>query len=79
VNNFGKEFASERVEAAYIARTIFVIYNYLQSCVSVLLVAVILPVTSASCARIFSKMKLVKTKVPKSSITSEILGDIDIL
>jgi len=25
---FGKEFASERVEAAYIARKIFVIYNY---------------------------------------------------
>jgi len=28
VNNFGKELGSERVEAAYIARAIFVIYNY---------------------------------------------------
>ena len=27
-NNFGKEFASERVEAAYISRTIFFIYSY---------------------------------------------------
>jgi len=61
VNKFGKEFASERVEAAYIARTIFVIHNYLQSCVWLLLVAVILPVTSTSCERNFSKMKLVKT------------------
>jgi len=31
--NFGKEFASEGVEAAYIARTIFLIYSYLNSCV----------------------------------------------
>jgi len=27
-NDFGKEFASERSEAAYIARTIFFIYSY---------------------------------------------------
>jgi len=78
VNNFGKEFASERVEAAYIARTIFVIYNYLQSCVSLLLVAVTLPVTSAWCERNVSEMKLVKT-FPRRSITSERLGDADIL
>jgi len=30
--NFGKEFASERVEAAYIPRTIFLICSYLKSC-----------------------------------------------
>ena len=27
-NNFGKKFASERVETAYITRTIFFIYSY---------------------------------------------------
>jgi len=48
-------FASERVEAAYIARTIFVIYGYLKSCVWLLLVAVTLPVTSTSWERNFSK------------------------
>jgi len=32
-NNFDKEFASEGVEAAYIARTIFIFYSYLKSCV----------------------------------------------
>ena len=32
-NYFGKEFASERVEAAYIARTIFIFYSYFKSCV----------------------------------------------
>jgi len=46
-----------RSQAAYITRTIFVIYNYIQSCVWLLLVvvAVILPVTSASCQWNFSK------------------------
>jgi len=29
--NFGKDFASEGVEAAYIARTIFLNYNYLKA------------------------------------------------
>ena len=68
--NFGKEFASERVEAAYIARTIFVIYSYLKSCVWLLLVTVTLPVTSGSCKTNFSKMKLLKT-FPRNSITSK--------
>jgi len=31
--NFGKEFASEGVEAAYIARTIVFIHRYLKCCV----------------------------------------------
>ena len=31
--NFGKELASEGVEAAYIALTIFLIYSYVKSCV----------------------------------------------
>jgi len=52
-NNFGKEFASERVEAAYIARKIYFIYSCLKSCVWLLLVA--LPVTSTSCERSFQK------------------------
>jgi len=30
-NNFGKVFASEEVEAAYIARMIFFIYSYLKA------------------------------------------------
>ena len=47
---FGKELASEGVEAAYIARTIFTFYN---SCVWLLLVAVTLPITSASCEKFF--------------------------
>jgi len=53
----GKEFASERVEATYVARTICIIYNYLKSCVWLLLVAATLPVTSASCERSFTNMK----------------------
>jgi len=32
-NTFGKEFALEGIEAAYIARTIFFLFNYLKSCV----------------------------------------------
>jgi len=43
-----------------------------------LLVAVTLPATSASCERSFSKMKLMKT-MPRNSMTSEKLGDIDLL
>jgi len=42
-NNFGKSFASERVEAAHIARNIFVIYSYLKSCIWLSLVAGTLP------------------------------------
>ena len=77
-SNLSKEFASEGVEAAYIAQTIFVIYNYLKSCVWLLLITVSLLVTSASCERNFSKMKLAKT-FPRNSMTSERLGNIDIL
>jgi len=76
--NIGKEFASEGVEAAYIARTIFSIYNYLKSCVWLSLVAVTLPVTSASCEKKFSKTKFVKT-FPRNSMTSERLDNTDLL
>jgi len=34
LNNFGKEFASDGVEAAYTARTIFFVYSYTGSCTS---------------------------------------------
>jgi len=59
LNDFGKEFASEGVEAAYIARTVFscIAIAYLKSCVWLLLVAVTLPTSNASCERNFSKMK----------------------
>jgi len=40
-------------------------------------VAVTLPVTSASCERSFSKLKVVKT-FPRNSMTSERLGNIDL-
>jgi len=43
-----------------------------------LLVAVTLPITSALCERSFSKMKLLKT-FPGNSMTSEILGNVDLL
>jgi len=43
-----------------------------------LLVAVTLPITSASCERSFSKMKLVKT-FPRNSMTSQRLGNVDLL
>jgi len=76
--NVGKEFDSEGVEAAYIARTFFKIYSYLKSCAWLLLVAVTVPVTSASCEKKFSKMKLVKT-FPRKSMTRERLGNNDIL
>jgi len=76
--NFAEEFASEGFEAAYVARTTFFIYSYLKSCVWLLLVAATLLVTSASCERSFSKMKLVKT-FPKNSMTSEELGKIYLL
>jgi len=79
-NNFGKEFASQGVEAAYIARIIFFIYSGLKGCVWLLLVvvAVTLLVTSASCKRRISNMKLVKT-FPRNSMTSERLGNINLL
>jgi len=48
------KFASEGVEAAYIARTFFS-YSLLKSCVWLLLEVVTLPVTGASCERSFSK------------------------
>jgi len=70
--------ASEEVQAAYIARHICFIYSYLKSCVWLLLVAVTLHITSTSCERSFSKMKLVK-KFPRNYITSERLGNIDLL
>jgi len=53
MNKFVKEFASEGVEAAYIAWTIFIFYSYSKSCVWLLLAAVTLPITSASCERSF--------------------------
>jgi len=43
-----------------------------------LLVAVTLSVTSASCERSISNMKLVKT-FPRNFITSDTLGNIDLL
>ena len=70
MKNLVKEFASEGVEAAYIARTIFIFYSYSKSCVWLLLVAVTLPITSASCEKSFSKMKLPK-KCSGNSMTSE--------
>jgi len=56
----------------------FFTYNYLKSCVWLLLVAVTLPFTNASCESSFSKMKLVKT-FPRNSMTNERLGNIDLL
>ena len=76
-NNFGEEFASEGVEAAYIARNFFIFYSYLKSCVWLLLEAVTLPITSASCERSFSKMKIMK-QFPRNSMTSERLGNVDV-
>ena len=55
----------------------FIFYSYLKSCVWLLLVAVTLPITSASCERSFSKMKLMK-KFPRNSMTSERLGNVDV-
>ena len=75
--NFGKEFASEGVEAACIARNFFIFYSDLKSCVWLLLVAVTLSITSASCERSFSKMKLLK-KFPRNSMTSERLGNVGV-
>ena len=46
--------------------------------IRLLLVAVTLPVTGASCERSFSKMKLVKT-FPRNSTTSEIFDKTDLL
>ena len=56
----------------------FLIYSYLKSCLCLLLVAVTLPVTSASCERSFSKTKLLK-KFSRNSMTSERLGNVDLL
>jgi len=50
----------------------FIFYSYLKNCVWLLLVAVTLPITSASCERSFSKMKLLK-KFARNSMTSETL------
>jgi len=70
-NNFGKEFASEGVEATYIDGNCFSFTASLRKrCVEILLVAVTLPTTSASCEKSFSKLKLVK-KIPRTSMTSE--------
>jgi len=74
-NNFGTEFVLEGVEAAYFARTIFIFYSYLKSCVWLLLEAVTLPITSVSCEWSFSKMELLK-KFPRNSMTSERLGNV---
>ena len=54
------------------------ICSYLKSCVWLLLVAVTLPITSASRQRNFSRMKLVKW-FPRNSTASERLGNIDLL
>jgi len=54
------------------------IYSYLKSSVWLLLVAATLPVTSTSCERSFSKMKLAKT-FPRNSVTSERLRNTDLL
>jgi len=51
---------------------------YLKNENSPLLVAVTLPITSTSCEKNFSKMKLVKT-FPRNSMTSERLGNTDLL
>ena len=56
----------------------FIFYSYLKSCVWLLLVAVTLPITSASCERSFSKMKLLK-KFSRNSTTGERLGSVDLL
>ena len=42
------------------------------------MVAVTLPITSASCERNFSKTKLLK-KFPRNSMTSERLNNVDLL
>ena len=62
----------------YTADNFFFIYNYLKSCVWLLLVAITLPVTSASHERSFSKRKLVKI-FPRNSMTSERLGETDLI
>jgi len=48
----------------------FIFYSYLKSCVWLLLVAVTLSITRASCERSFSKMKSLK-KFARNSMTSE--------
>jgi len=71
-----KEFSSERVAAAYISRTIYFNYSSLGALdflYKLFLIAVTLPVISASCERMFSKMKLVKTSL-RNSMTSERLN-----
>ena len=65
-----------KLPSAYIYGTIF--SCYLKSCVWLILVAVTLPVTSASCERSVSKMKSVK-KFPRNSMISGRLGDNDLL
>jgi len=42
---------NRRLKAAYITRTFFFIYSYVKSCIRLLLVAVTLAVTTASCER----------------------------
>jgi len=56
----------------------FFICSYLKSCIGLLLVAVTLHVTNASCKISFSKMKLVKA-FPKNPMISERAGNIDLL
>ena len=55
----------------------FIFYSYLKSCVWLSLAAVTLSITSASCERSFSKMRLLK-KFPRNSMTSERLGNVDL-
>ena len=57
--------------------SILIFYIYFKSCVWLLLVAVTLPITSASRERSFSKMKLLK-KLPRNSMNSERLGKVDV-
>jgi len=78
LNNFGKEFASERVEAAYIARTDFFIYSY--SLLKNQRLTVIGSCNSSRYERFmwekFFKKEMVKP-IPRNSMTNERLGNTD--
>jgi len=72
-----KEFASEGVEAACIARTMFFICSYLKTCIVLLPVAVTLH-------QRFMQEKFFKNEInekifPKNYVISERLGNMDLL